>query len=675
MSTSEQVDVQEIEAPQRGLTARSVVVGTLLALLWTLFDVTVVAAGDVWNVQFAMVVGFGLLLTLGLVRYLNQLLPRQAQLSTREMTVIFVMVGVAIPWGIICRTALEAGFQLIVNHDTPDDLTRSFLPTWWAVKSETALTQLRQGGVSPLAVRWSEWWPPMLFWGGAILCFEAFAVSLVLLFKPVFVDEEKLPFPLATMAETVIEEQRVAPPADPREKRFKVVLVTAFLVGVLMALPSVVSVSPGYHRPMMPNTAYYSTPVGLASGISATLSYDPLIILFVLFFPLDVLLTAVVTYVGLYVAFPLVMVWMGLQNPDIGRFLVQVIGTGGFLGLAFWSVFFNRRRLWQFVSGRKDKVEGDQALPGRLVFSLVLVSGLGLVAFMVLGIPWHGYSKFLWGSIACTLLAGFIILVRLIAFMRMRGEMAWAYHSPWSTVKCLSYPEAHYFVYRDPQTDQLQSMFRTQSGFLHGGYVGLFGCYANTYGPHLHVLEAFRLGSRNGTPSRDILIAALITFLLVLVVAFPVYITLVHYFGYDNCNPGDWSNIFSHAQATWAIGYGEYPSWWAQTQPYIYIPIGFVIIGVIMYLRREYVGFPFSPVGYVMAVCASYNGDWTTSAIWLPMVIAYVVKRVTFKWFGVGWFQGRMAPVLMRVMLGIVTGMAVFLLLFLFLRVGFMKTY
>ena len=61
----------------------------------------------------------------------------------------------------------------------------------------------------------------------------------------------------------------------------------------------------------------------------------------------------------------------------------------------------------------------------------------------------------------------------------------------------------------------------------------------------------------------------------------------------------------------------EPPKHFDQSPLYTWPVVGFFIIGLIMYMRREYVWFPFHPIGFVMArwmyqasvsaACATYG--------------------------------------------------------------------
>jgi hypothetical protein len=94
-----------------------------------------------------------------------------------------------------------------------------------------------------------------------------------------------------------------------------------------------------------------------------------------------------------------------------------------------------------------------------------------------------------------------------------------------------------------------------------------------------------------------------------------------------------------------------------------------------MYMKRERVGWPFSPVGVVIAAGLSYFRSYSTGTIWLPILIVLVVKRIIYRWFGVRFFRERVIPVVLFAMMGLMTGMFIYKVIFMALGRGFMRPY
>jgi hypothetical protein len=109
--------------------------------------------------------------------------------------------------------------------------------------------------------------------------------------------------------------------------------------------------------------------------------------------------------------------------------------------------------------------------------------------------------------------------------------------------------------------------------------------------------------------------------------------------------------------------------------PWVSVPVGAAIIGFVMYMKREYLWFPFSAVGVVIAAGLSFFGHYSTTSIWFPIIIVLVVKRVIYRWFGVKFFRERVVPVVLFAMMGLMTGMFIYKMIFAAMGKGFLTLY
>ena len=98
-------------------------------------------------------------------------------------------------------------------------------------------------------------------------------------------------------------------------------------------------------------------------------------------------------------------------------------------------------------------------------------------------------------------------------------------------------------------------------------------------------------------------------------------------------------------------------------------------MGFVIYMRREHVGFPFSPVGIVICAGHSYFSGYRTGELWFPILIVLLLKRAIYRWFGVRFFGQKVIPVVMHLMMGLMTGMLIFKIIFAAMGRGFMRPY
>jgi len=659
--------MSELPAERPGFTARSVTIGLALVLVWLLYDCTLAVHPGLATIEMLYLIGFGAAFTVFGVQAVNNAVSERRRLSMQEMTVIYAMVAVAIPWGILIRSALEAPLKIAVLHTGAHDPAGGWLTSWWGTKSRDAIDLFRRGGVMPWDIPWREYRKPILYWGAILLSFQFFALSAVLLFRRIFIDEEKLPFPLAQVGASIIE-YRPSTSAEEGARKFRNAVRIAFVAGLVFCLPAILSVTPEGYSPLPMNASYYGTNTGIIPGLSVTLCWDPFILCFLMFFPIDVLFTVTVFYVGLNIVVPVVFHWIGLPTPQVGVWTLHILGMGGLVGLAFWPAFFNRKLL---ARGIRRAFSGGSS-PGDPISMRVIVFGMALsltafVALFVLGVG--DIRAELGRHVISITLCLVVILAMLFSHMRLMGEGGWHYHSPWSVGKVITYSHYHFFTHP-------ARLFKTQASFLQVSHVLHFGAYHTTFAPHLYALDALKVASQTNTSPRDVMKGVVLTLLVSLVLVIPGYLVAVHYYGFEHgATAGDWHNFFNYSQPQHAIAYAENPTFFNHIKPWVSVPIGVALIGIVMYVRREHVGFPLSPVGIVLAAGYSYFGNYGTGTIWLPILIVLLLKRVVYRWFGVKFFREKALPVVLYVMMGLMTGMFIYKIIFTAMGRGFMRPY
>ena len=661
--------MSELPEARGGFTGRAFVIGLVLVLVWLLYACTLAVHSALAAIELLYLIGFGAAFTIFLVQAVNNGLSEARRLSMQELTVIYAMVAVAIPWGILVRCGLEGPAKLIVLHGGAHDPTSGWLTPLWATKSRDAIELFRRGGVMPWEIPWGEWARPIAYWSAILLSFQFFALFVVLFFRRVFIGEEKLPFPLAQVGQSIIE-YRPSRSEEESARKFRMAVRIAFVVGLLFCARGIWSISPEGYSPIPMKPFYYGTNTGIIPGLSVTLSWDPFLLCFLLFFPIDVLFTVTVFYVGLNIVVPIVFHWIGIPKPPVGTWTLHILGMGGLVGLAFWPAFFNRRLLadrFRRVLHVGTSDDPDEPISLRVITFGMVLSFTAFVVLFVMGIG--EIRPELGRHVISIILCMAVILSMLFSHMRLMGEAGWHYHSPWSVGKVITY--SHYHFFTSPAR-----LFKTQPSFLAASHVIHFGAYHSAFAPHLHVLDALKVASQTNTNPRDVMKAVFLTLLISLVVMIPGYLIVVHYYGFEHgATPGSWWNFFNYEQAQHAIAYGENPTFFNRIKPWVSIPIGMTIIGFAMYMKREHVRFPFSPVGIVISAGFSYFGNYSTRTIWLPILIVLVVKRVIYRWFGVKFFREKAIPVILHVMMGLMTGMFIYKIIFAAMGHGFMRPY
>jgi len=658
---------------QRGLTPRAFAVGLVLVLLWLAFDCTLGNYYALATLDLLILIGFGALFTTFVVTFFNNRLAERRRLTPQELTVIYVMVAVAIPWGALLRGALESPIKMLVLFATKREAWLAWMKPPWCVDSEDAIDAFRQGGITIGQIPWHVWTRPILYWSGILLSFQALAWFAVLFFRELFIEEEKLPFPLASVGQTLID-YRPPTATDAASRRFGLGIRVAFVVGLLICMPGILSVTPESYRPIPMAPQFYGTTTGLIQGQSIRLTWDPFVLCFLMFFPVDVLMTVVVCHVTMRIAMPGLLRWLGLARlGGIGDFfsegwMLQVFGIGGLAGLVFWTLFFNRRKivrsLRQAVRGGRSR-DGNSPLGLRTIVIGLVLSASAFVVLFVYGLG--DISDDLARHTLSIVIVLAVIFGMLFAIMRQSAEAGFLYHSPWTLGKIIAFPHRFYMVHPAP-------LWRTQGSFFAIGHCIHFGAYHNTIAPHLGFFSALKIAHLNHTSTRDVLKAAVITLLLSVPLVVIGYLVLIHHFGFEHgTTPATYAD-YTFSQPMLRMAYEATPTIFSAVPPWFSVPVGVTLIGVVMYLRREHVRFPFSPVGVVLTAALSTRA-YGTPDIWFAMVIALVVKTAIYRWFGVAFFRTRAMPILVYLMMGLMTGMLIFRILFAAMGYGFLRSY
>lgn len=662
--------------PERGLTPRAFLVGFVLVLVWLLYDCTLSGYAPLSTIELLYLIGFGAALTIFGVTAVNRALPEPRRLSPQELTVIYAMVAVAIPWGILVRGSLESPIKIAIIYANKDAEYLAWMKPPWCVGSDEAIDYFRRGGISFGQIPWKQWLTPMIYWGVMLLSFQAFAIFVVLLFRQLFVEEEKLPFPLATVGQSLIEYRPTKSGTASSEKLSRAVKV-AFVVGLAVCLPGILSVTPESYSPIPMNVARYSTTTGLIPRQFLRLSWDPFVLCFLVFFPIDVLLTAVVFRVTLRIVLPVIMYWLAIHPAGVGdvtseNWMVNVLGIGGLVGLAFWTVFFNRRGIMGSIRrafrGTRER-RGSHPVGLRVIVVGLVLSFATFVALFVYGLG--DITDDLFRHAISVALCMFVIVTLLFSLMRLSGEAGWHYHSPWTAGKVIAYPHAFPHEFHIPGPEPL---FRTPPSYFAIGHTIHFGAFHNVFSPHLHLLYALKVAYQTGTNTRDVMKAVVVTLLVGMPLVMFGYLVLIHHYGFEHGETAAEYSCYTYSQPMIRMAYEATPTVFSRVKPWVFLPLGMAIVGVVMYMRREYVGFPLSPVGIVVSAAMSMNG-YGTADIWFSMIIILVGKWVIYRWFGVGFFRDKVLPVVVYAMMGLMTGMFIFKVLFASLGRGFLRGY
>jgi len=704
---------------------------------------------------------------------LRRILPRRLSLHGEELAVVYTIVIIGTATAFITRSTFQAAetlwrpeFRLekwIPPHFLPapgarDDVSIAAKTNMAAASPASradATTYVEKGARKGLfegrakTPWWSwyltgfgryrplaDWTFPAVFWTILLLTVEFFFLFLALAFRKRWVEEERYPFPMAQMPLSFIGEAENPSAASPRIARTRWI---AFATGLALCAVAIFSVAPTDSREIVParyflidsiNPRINLTGYAFAPQFASIVWLEPFSLLILLFAPIDVLFTALVTFFGIqvvvYWGFQMLTQYAGIA-PDI-NFLNRGLGFGGAAGLAFWTLVFQWGeigRLFTAFARRARSVAESPLLNMRnallvlwaaaMIWSIWVYPAIygpaltppmrwlllfGTVLFILYFIlssrrqaldpsdrePIGARSLFLLLSatglsfIALTLPptsaglvvgSAFVIFVYAFAGMRARGEMPMNNYEVYDQARVDAAIQGRYTP--GPSDPSLgiaapqNHWWNTPPGLISHLYTWEFGSYYKRWAPHNSFLDTFKIGHETGTTASDIL-KALVLAMVVAAVATPILtIHLSYVYGLGGVNLPmyyyeEYMSATGHAM-TFGSTLNHPPNHFDDSPIYVWPVVAFFAMGVMVYMRREYVWFPFHPIGFLV-------GAWLwqpfagVSDMWFTFLVAWLLKRSLFKWFGIRFFRDKVQPFLVFIIMGMVLGILIYVLRF-----------
>ncbi len=514
---------------------------------------------------------------------------------------------------------------------------RSRRPRWEAL--DKAVEGFSRGSPDG-AVPWGLWWRPLLYWAGMCGSYIAMLFGLLLMFRRRWIEHERLPFPWALPALSVIQGEAVG-------RRQWI----AWLIGLGLCVPGIIyaglqvgAIAP---IPMLPWSGHQGTIFGGYDLSSLGLLYKtalyfywcPFILAMYLLMPTDVLLTIALTYVLSALLGQSLLLSMGM---DIGKTVLDAfrgwgIRSGGCAGLLIWGLYFNRKTIWTYLkglvgAGRPTHPDQKDELGRGLVAGIFLA---GLAGFLLLGC----YST----SWPMMLFLAFWVLAYAFAQVRQRAEgMLFTYENNVTSHQLVS-------LQRDVLHDHpnLVGNPNYPDAVATGNAWGVhwmawaFAGQLKTFGPQNMLMEIFKIAHEVRANIRQIGLAVLLAVVVVALLTPPLYVKLIYLYGFENTYQEGWAPYNSFTQwSERACSYGIHSvsrvyinpgagNWFMVYQAPIWMLVGISVVGVLTYLRREYVWFPFSPVGFVLAgeVVGTRVMYYTPDYMWFTILLAWIIKK------------------------------------------------
>lgn len=548
----------------------------------------------------------------------NLLLRRRARrlaLSQGELLTIYLML--AIGGAIVGYGLLQKVVSWIIAPR--GQLFFRYLPNWLVLNDREALYAVYFGESSFLtAQQLGAWALPVISWAAFFLAFFAATLSLNVLVRRRWIDEERLTFPLVQLPLAVTD-----PSADLfRNRLLWVGFGLTMLLGIMNGLHTLFPMMPSFQPDVgnfnqllgrrwpcfLKHGGTFWPPYGWAVGIAFLM-------------PLDISFSYWFFFWFVKIEEWLTLIWGGDVTPDAPFVYPQA--AAALVGIGVYALWSGRRHLGRALRqalGRREALnERKEPMPYRAAVIVLVLSVCFLGAFF-----WYAGAA-LW---LVPLYLG-LYLTASLALSRLRAELG-------APANEIHNAEPHRILTEIATPGALAPRSLT--------VLTLFGWTARCYGmdPTPLQIEGFKMGERTGLRTRGLVGAMFIAAVAGLVFGYLALLIPLHHLGADSSKlgyGGSGRHAFSQL-AAWLGGMSPAPGLRS-----LAMGVGFVFTFLLYAMRRRFLWWPFHPMGYVLAPM------WFTHHLWMSIFIAWVIKLVLLRYGGLRAYV-RALPFFLGLVLG-----------------------
>ena len=590
MNPNEPGTLQDVETPS---TIRFLI-GTLLfgSILIILTCYWIISAENrvVWELTdfsiFPTVI-FTFFLLAALAPFLRKLLKRAAPTS-RELAMTYIMVSVAT--ALAGHDIVRQLVPMIANAGwfaTPEnewaDIFFRFLPTWLTITDRKILQGYFEGDDSFWQPRYMEAWLwPIVAWSVLVIVLLFIMLCINIIIRKQWIDHEKLSYPLTTLPVELLGNTSNLFRNKLIWLGFGIAFGLEIMAGLNYLFPVIPSLKIKYllffeDRPWnaMGRLPIYVYPFAIGLGY---------------LMPLDLALS----FWGFYLFWGLQRVFFSGTGWTTAISFQTEQRTGAWIGIGLLALVTSRREILR-VLANVFSFKSKDGLYQLAVYGLIIGLAIVLVFWYFAGLsPWVALGYF------------GIYLVLCIGMTRMRAELGPPTHELHGV-----HPDRLMLLFLGSRPLGAQNLTNTTLlSWLAYGY----RCH-----PMPHQLEAFKIGRQFRLRENRIVIALIVASIVGAVISIVGHVALYYEFRF----------------ARWGVGEFNRLQNWITTprSPNItavqHIGFGFLLTGVLTLLKRQFLWWPFYPVGYAVG-----NG-WAIGWMWFSIFLGWLFKRILFTGGGV----------------------------------------
>jgi hypothetical protein len=541
------------------------------------------------------------------------------------------------------------------------------MPSFW-MPSTDALRRMMFPGAY---IDWSEWGPVVLFWSIYPIVFSFLVYSWTLLFRRLWVDVQVMPFPHAQgwiVAQLSLKETN--------GKKMKVFLVATLLTFIFFIPFIIVAAYPPFPDiyGWLKNPNFVSWDPGaffltdafpiLRSTIVGPLVLNTNPVYYALTFlaPLDVLLTAGISWLAIFIILPQALYSVGYysgllaagsiwdkfggigQTDPLKPYAFSAMGL--MPGILIMQIFINRRyfsRSLKLAFGKIGDItpeETEEAPIYRLAYLLMPIAILSSLAIFIAS----GIEPLV--SIIMVLVI-FILTIGGLALPHVYSVIG-IQASPWDGVGIHGYLKPFWGqTLESGKLTQSQLMAGTLGNWVISTSDDAFG---NTFGPAVFSLDSFKVASVVGFKATDAFKLIATATVIAGLIAPITHVLGMHYFGFAAIPASkEWDFMWCGD----AGAYNNLPAqdpWWPQALA------GLIAAFALSYLRARFAWFWFDPIGLMIVTCG-WNASWM--GVGSMMLITWVIKFIVIKVGGRRIYEEYSIPAVFGVVVGYTLGVMI----------------
>jgi len=533
-------------------------------------------------------------------------------------------------------------------------------------------------------VNWADWGIPTLFFLAWCIPFWLMSVFFAGIIRKQWIDVENLEFPLVTGITRMLDL------AYERKNGKSGIFRNKYLwLGVLI---SVVASAPSWIHCLVPQLIFLRPwkppgnpgqgrvaitwgwdliPFAFLPWVPIIINLDPWMIGAAIFVPSTTLLSFIVFHFILFWVLPPIFVSLGIWDPmTTGKtetIIYNYVGVGtGPIGIAKWQSLFGGHYAW-FSEGA---IFGVWAIPLLITYRGELIKRLKAIIkpntelegtepakyrFMWLGfiICWLATSYMWWfaSNGAANFIWVMLSLFGIWAIWTIQTARVAAEFGSGACMKCDTWgfhqqaTFSQWAVYEGPFALPQKERFLALRG-------NLTFSWTIRGSPLISTLEMFKAAKITNTHPKRIFVAAIISVIVCAVVSAPVFLSTIHTFGIENLKPWmgaqtvesgpmRYNFYIARDSPTYKAGIRPVPGQW------IAFAIGIAQTAIIMLLRSRFPWFPFNAAG---AAIAWLLQPW---AMFIPAIIAYIIKITVIKVGGLKMYENELLPLATGLIAGI----------------------